>query len=467
MTQPRPDDHFEVPVARLAGGRGDSRRAALVAVSIVAVLGGAFGLARWSASGAGSPPEASGPAGPAVAAGSATAAASTGPSASTRRSTEPRVERLLDIPDSALAGAPSLRLVERDGLDLRVLAWTAGAGLDEVRTLHGVLGEADEPLFPILAPSGDSILLLSLDGRAGPAKETARIVDGSGSELWTGSDLALESGGVWSPDGRLIAIAGNGRRWHLVTVEQAGRASDRIVELPPEVFLPSPTPIGSLTIPRLTPRTVPLGFSADARWIYGGVVSPELGIFTGEFRVAVDGTVVEPVRDFGVGRPDGLLPVPGTVGGRLVDPVAGRIASWRLNSDTTGGPPTLEIRNADAGFAFVVDTATPLGSGWDADGSLYVLSADSLLYADSATLARIGPDGIAEPPLLATGPITSAGLLGIRDGFAAVAMWMSKPAWAAQIVLIDLADPTRISALPVPVSGASNFISIISAEIAP
>jgi hypothetical protein len=132
--------------------------------------------------------------------------------------------------------------------------------------------------------------------------------------------------------------------------------------------------------------------------------------------------------------------------------------------DTTGGARTLEIRNADAGFAFVVDTATPRGSGWDADGSLYVLSSDSLLYADSATLARIGPDGTAEPPLLATGPITSAGLLGIRDGFAAVAMWTTKPASAGQIVLVDLADPTRISALPVTVGGTRN---IISAELAP
>ncbi len=464
MTDPRRDDRFEVPVARLAGGRGDSRRAAIVAVSIAAVLGGAFGLARWTGSRAADPPAAATPSGVAAAAGSAVVASSPGASASPLRSTKPRIERLLDIPDVALAGAPRLRLVERDGRDLRLLTWTAGFGLVATRTFGGVLAVADEAVFPVVAPPGDAIFLLSVDGPPGSDAETARIVDGSGSVVWTGSDLAIQSGGVWSPDGRFIAIAGAGRQWHLVTIARTGPVTDVIVELPPEIFLPSPTPIGSLTIPRLTPRTVPLGFSGDGRWIYGGVVSPELGIFVGEFRVAVDGHAVEPVRDFGVGRPDGLLPVPGTVGGRLVDPAAGRIASWRVNSDTTGGAPTLEIRNADAGFAFVVDTATPLGSGWDADGSLYVLSADSLLFADSATLARIGLDGKAEPPILASGPITGASLLGIRDGFAAVVIWTSKPDSAAQIVLVDLADPARVSALSVPLDRIATTIAV---ELAP
>jgi hypothetical protein len=456
MTDPRRDGPFEVPVVRLARGRRDGRRAAIVAISIVVVVGGAFGLARWSAGNAAAPPT------PAARSVAPVAVGSAVPSTRPRRSAEPRIERLLDVPDRAVTGAPHLTIVERHGRDLRVLEWTPGAGLAELRSLPGAITGSDDTTLPVMAPVGDRMVLLTL-GRPGDAGDSARLIDGSGRTVWTGDENRFPSGAVWSRDGRLVAMAATGRTWHLVAIDDAGTARDRVVNLPPEVFLPSPTPIGSLTIPRLTPRTVPLGFSADGRWIYGGVVSPELGTFTGEFRVAVDGHVVEPVRDFGVGRADGLLPLPGTMGGRLVDPAAGRIASWRVNADTTGGPPTLEIRNPDAGAAFVVDVATPLGSGWDADGSLYVLSSDSLLYADSATLARIGPDGTAEPPLLATGPITSAGLLGIRDGFAAVAMWTTKPASAAQIVLVDLADPTRISALPVTVGGARN---IISAELA-
>src|SRR5258706_8559482 len=145
-----------------------------------------------------------------------------------------------------------------------------------------------------------------------------------------------------------------------------------------------------MSIPRLDPRTLPLGFSADGRWVYGGIVSPELGILIGEFRVALDGTKVERVLDLRVGRPDGLVPQPGTLGGRLVDPVSGRIANSRVNADTTGGAPTLEVRNADAGFAFTVDGEVPLGSWWGEDGGLYVLGADSILYPNAATLERFG-----------------------------------------------------------------------------
>ena len=247
-------------------------------------------------------------------------------------------------------------------------------------------------------------------------------------------------------------------------INRAGIATDRVVRLPAEVFLPSPTPIGAISIPRLDPRTLPLGFSADGRWAYGGIVSPELGILIGEFRVAVDGTRVERVLDLGVGRADGLVPQPGTLGGRLVDPISGRIANSRVNADTTGGAPTLEVRNADAGFAFTVDARVPLGSWWGADGGLYVLGADSILFPDRATLVRVGSDGTAGPPIVETGPITSAGFLGVRNGYAAIVISVTRPSSDAQIVLVDLADPTRISALGLPVYATA---AIIAAELRP
>ena len=100
--------------------------------------------------------------------------------------------------------------------------------------------------------------------------------------------------------------------------------------------MPSPVPPGWLTFPGTDPRTVPLGFSGDGHWIYGGTVSPQLGSLLSTFRVSPNGSAIEPVRGLGIGQPDGLVPAPGTVGGHLVDPVSGRIATSRLDPDTTG-----------------------------------------------------------------------------------------------------------------------------------
>jgi len=159
-----------------------------------------------------------------------------------------------------------------------------------------------------------------------------------------------------------------------------------------------------------------------------------------------------------------LLPQPGTLGGRLVDPASGRIANWRVNSDTTGGPPSLEIRNADNGLAFIVDDATPLGSGWDGDGGLFVLAADSLLFANQVTLGRIESDGSVDPPILVTGPVSGAALLGVRDGYAAIALTVTRPSAATQIVLVDLVDAARITALAVPTEATGALIGV---ELAP
>jgi hypothetical protein len=464
MTERRDDGPFEIPVERLAAGRGQRRRALVAALSIVFVVGGAIGLARLAESRA----TASASRAPALALASPRGStASAGPSVATR-STGHRVEELLDVPNRPLPGAPHLMVVEQDGADLTIQDWTAGAELTAVRTVPKAVPPDDPSEYPVVAPAGATNVLLSLGGDSNSSSAAtggrARLLDRDGRVLWTADGIAAESGAIWSSDGRLVVTAGNTRRWHVVSIARNGVAKDLVVRLPGEVFLPSPTPIGSMSIPRLDPRTIPLGFSADGRWAYGGLVSPELGILIGEFRVALDGSKVERVLELGVGRADGLVPQPGTLGGRLVDPTTGRIANSRVNPDTTGGPPTLEVRNADAGFAFVVRGGAPLGSWWGADGGLYVLTADSQLYASEADLVRVGPDGTVGPPIVATGPITSAGFLGIRNGYAALVISVTREGFDAQIVLVDVADPTRISALPLPIYSTP---SILSAELRP
>ncbi len=90
----------------------------------------------------------------------------------------------------------------------------------------------------------------------------------------------------------------------------------------------------------------------------------------------------------------------------------------------------------------------PLGSAWGGDGGLYVLAADSPIYPERTWLRRYGSDGTAGPPLLETGPIAGAGLIGVRDGFAALGITVGRPEAAAQVVLVDVADSSRTTALP-------------------
>ncbi|HEX2754247.1 MAG TPA: hypothetical protein VHM48_02220 [Candidatus Limnocylindrales bacterium] len=50
MSGPRADDSFEIPIERLAEGRGQRRRAAIAVASLAIVVGGAIGLARLAES---------------------------------------------------------------------------------------------------------------------------------------------------------------------------------------------------------------------------------------------------------------------------------------------------------------------------------------------------------------------------------------------------------------------------------
>jgi hypothetical protein len=434
MADPSATGPFEVPVGRLPDGRGQRRRAALGILTIVAVLGSAIGLARLADQPAALPSPSRVAAAP--------SAASAAPSL---RPVTPRVERLLDAPNRALAGAPSVHLVEQHGTDLRVVDWTPGASLVVASTIQRAFA-ADPAAVPIIAPGEDRVALVSDSGDGGARGGRARIVDGDGTVIWSSADIAARSGALWSSDGNLTVLAGMGRTWHLVSVGD-GKARDRPVTLPFDVFLPQPLPPGWLTFPGEDPRTVPLGFSGDGRWTYGGTVSPRLGSLLSSFRVAIDGSTVEAVRDLGVGRPDGLAPEPGTVGGHIVDPVNGRIATTRLDPDTTGRPPTLEIRNPDAGLAFVVDQTTLLGFEWDGSGGLVVLTADAPLFPDRVVLDLRDPNGDPGGPLIETGSVASAGLIGVRDGYAVLVVSAYRPDPASQLVIVDLADPTRIAAV--------------------
>ena len=444
MTSARHDGRFEVPIERLSGGRGQGRRAGIVTIGLVTIVGGAFAIARLEDRTA---------APPSAASSRPAARANLPPAPSRAPSTGSRVEELPPIARVALPGSPETTLVERfgaGGTDLRVVVWTPDDGRTRtMRDILGVIGTDDSsPPAPILSPDRHHVLLLGTSGTGTPRLGDAQLVDDEGATVWRGVGVSTASGGLWSADSRLVVVPGQPRKWDLVGLDRAGRATDRTVQLPGEIYLPYPLPRTWLTLSTVEPRTEPLGFSADGAWIYGGVISPDLGMLIGQFRVASDGSRVEPLTDFRVGRPDGLVPRPGTIGVQVVDPTSGRIATSRINSDTTGGPRTLEVRGRDSAFQYVVGGGVTLGAAWGPDGMLYTLSADSLVYPDAIELRRTGPDGTSGPALLATDPLTTGALIGVRDGYAVVALLATRPETAMELVAVDLADPGRVTALP-------------------
>ena len=461
MADPRSHESYEVAIETLGAGRGQSRRAGLVALTIIVVIGSAVALARLSERPSVVTDRATAVDVTSATQGSHGSPASTDPGTA-RASSRPaasRVEQLIDAPDRRLAGAPRVSVVERLDNDLRILAWTPGQGLTTIRTIKDAVGGADDRIFPVLSPDGGALVLLSLNGQPDGAGDRGRLLDLRGKVLWAGDGLTAASGALWSADSRMVVTAGRPRRWHLVTIARSGAAIDRVVTLPGNVFLPTPTPLGSINVPDREPRTIPLGFSADGRWIYGGVISPPLDMLIGQFRVSADGLRVEPLLDFRVGLADGLEPRAGTLGARFVDPSSGRIASWRVSSDTTAGPQTIEVRNPDAGFLFAIE-GTALGAEWAEDGGLYVLSADSVLHPARTTLARVGQDGTTGSAIFETGPVTTTGLVGIGDGYAALATLITRPISAAQLLMVGLDDPSQIAAAPLPTDGLAQVIAV-------
>lgn len=448
MSDPRDSGRYEAPIERLAGGRTGLRRARIAAIVVAAVVASAIGLA--------------------ILPGASTERLLTAPTIPTSRPLAPgpsgrptssRVEALLDLPDRAIRGAPQTVLVERRGDDARLVGWTPGQGLATISTISGAFaGLETSTLFPVRSPGSRRLLVLSGTGAGASGGDHGRLVDASGTVLWEGDGLTALSGAVWSRDGLTVVAAAQGGTWRILSV-RGTTATSRLVRLPRPVGARAGTSTPAPGSADLVPRTVPLGFSADGRWIYGAYISPQLATLTTGFRVSASGNRAETVTTFGVGRPEGLLPEPGTLGGRIIDPVAGRIADWRSNTDLTGGPPTIEVRKPDGGFAFTLGTGTPLGSAWDANGGLYVLTADAILFPNRTTLVRVDGDGSIGPPLLETGPVGGVALLGVADGFAALAVTVGRPTSAAQLVLVDLADSSQVAAIRLPADDTSALVA--------
>ena len=125
-----------------------------------------------------------------------------------------------------------------------------------------------------------------------------------------------------------------------------------------------------------------------------------------------------------------------------IDPATGRTIRWGPNASIPGGPPTVEVTDANGAVAYRIETGVVLGAAWQAGGDLLILEADGFPFPTRLRLLPIAPDGTLGAPVLSTGSVAWGGLLGVRDGYAALAIGTRQPTDSTQLVMVDLVSGT-------------------------
>jgi hypothetical protein len=128
--------------------------------------------------------------------------------------------------------------------------------------------------------------------------------------------------------------------------------------------------------------------------------------------------------------------------GLAIDPTTGRTIRWGPNASIPGGPPTIEVSEADGSLAYRVQIGVLMGAAWAPNGDLVVLDADGYPFPNRIRLLIIEPDGTVRPPHLATGPMAFGALLGVRDEFAVLGLGTQQPEAATQLIVVDLSEGT-------------------------
>jgi hypothetical protein len=108
------------------------------------------------------------------------------------------------------------------------------------------------------------------------------------------------------------------------------------------------------------------------------------------------------------------------------------------NGNIPGGPPQLEVREADGSYAFGVRTGIVISWLWAGDGRIVVLGADGYPFPSRWTLQIVDRDGRARTLLEA--PRASGGaMFGIRNGYAGLVLTGADPT-RRQVIVVRLAD---------------------------
>jgi hypothetical protein len=431
----RGDGTLDVALGPVDGGGAGRRRAGAVLSASVAIVAVAIVLAALPAT---LEPSSNGNPGqqavlPSIS-GSPSPMASL--SSGSPQATSSRREVLPALANEAFAGAPNPVLVERQGDEARLHAWNTGDQLRVVRTFPGAF--TGESQFAFVSPDAQSIVVASFGGGGADGADSARLLTGDGRVAWESGGITTIRGVVWSSDSRKLVVGGASGAWIVVTIGARGTAEEqRIVVTDAR---PAPTITSSAPSPSPSDASsslVPVAFSADGRWIYGAPVSGTSGSLRPTVRVSIPKGTVEAIARASISGPDRIGPGDGRGG---LDPVTGRAIRWGLNASIPGGPPTVEVTEGDGSVAYRVEVGVVLGASWEADGDLLILAADGYPFPTQLRLLQIAPDGAVGPTVLSTGSVASGELIGVRDGFAVLALATRQPDDLTQLVVVNLAD---------------------------
>ena len=432
-------DGLVVRVEPVPASRTDRRRAWIILAAGLIALSVSIGLAMVSRPGSAPLTGAVGGS-PNGASGSAPAATSASPPAARASgNVSRRTETLPSIENRALPGAPTIGFVRRSGDDAELLSWVPGETAMTVRrTIDAAFsGAFADSQLVLLSPDGGSLLVVKVETLSREGGDRARLVTAAGGIAWESDRVTGLGSGVWSADGKTLVLSGSHGGWWFLRLAEDGAVTAS--EVPVNVDAdPAPSASTSPSPDQGSFRLRPMAFSADGRWVYGVRVALIGGIVEPAVRVSMADAVVERIAAFPVTGPDRIAAGPSA--NRFIDTSTGRTVAWGPNASIPGGPPSIEVREPDGAIAYRLEAGVALGMVWTPDGSLVVLHADGLPYPNEIRLVAIAPDGKVGLPLLSTGPVQSGALLGVRDGYAVVALSADRPEAQTEIVVIRLSD---------------------------
>jgi hypothetical protein len=430
----RPAHSLDVPVRPIRPPGGRDLRAWLAAVAALAVVGTAAGFAVVSR-----------PARP--------EAAELPPATTVRPSrpsspvpspaASPRVERLPDIANVALPGAPSPVFFRRAGEDGHLLFWQPGeTGLRPLWIINdGFADIAAAPLLGFLSPDKRSMFVRGFDSSTSGQPDRGRLTSLDGAS-WTTSRLGGTFGWTWSADSKSIVVSAGPATWLLVEFGD-GTAREREIVVDPHLEPLRPRQPG-LDAPRLTPA----GFSADGRWIYG-LKSRGDGTFLPAVRVGVVDVSIETVAAFPTDGPEAIVLSDDLLA--TLDPATSRSIDPRSLGFLPERPGHFDIHEADGSLAWSLDVDIVLSASWIGDGRLVISEASRYPNPTVTELLIVEPDGTRRAPIIKTGPITGMSVASVFEGYALVGIVVEDPEETVLVCVVRLSDG-GISAIPL--SGA-------------
>jgi hypothetical protein len=426
---------LDVPLGPVAGGRSGRRRAWIALSASFALVGVAIALAAWPPTK--HPPTADATLGIAISAASASPSAPLpSPTSPRPQSSSTRRETLLPLTNDPLRGAPNPLVVERRGDDARLVAWNPGDPLRVVRTFRNAF--TSESQVAVVSPDANALVVSTIHPDSDGALDSARLVTADGHVSWEGTGIMASRGITWSSDSRKVVLVGDPGVWWVITLDPAWTALAQRIVIVGESDRTSKPQSEPFPPPSDSPLDLqPVGFSADGAWLYASV-APHNGAPVGPtVRVSIPGGFVDTILGYADSGPARLAVDDGLRG---IDPTTGRAIRWGANASIPGGPPTVEVDEADGSLAYRVETGVVLGAAWEATGELLILEADGFPFPTRVRLLPIGPDGTVGAPIISTGPVAFGGLLGVRNGFAVLAFGTRQPTDDIQFAVVNLAD---------------------------